>query len=70
MLFDAPLVEKPGRKSRRNIKELLQIYALRGLTLKEISSPQIMNRRISTLKRYAKIAGLEFPDYKPRRQKV
>lgn len=41
----------------------------RGYMLAELQHPQRMNRRLSTLKKWARRFKLAFPDYTPRSMK-
>lgn len=52
-------------KHQNQMRELLALYAGRGVTLAHISGGGIMNRKISTLKAYCRRYGISFPDYKP-----
>lgn len=55
------------RTSTRQIKELLRIYSERGLLLEDL--PRLLGRKRETLRRYAKLEGIAFADYKPRKLK-
>jgi len=70
MFPDMKDVEKPDTRYRRKVKAALEFYSARGLTLKHISDKKIMNRTVAVLKRHARIHGLSFPDYKPRKNKT
>ena len=49
------------------LHRLLGVYAEQGRTLESLSGAT--GRKVSTLKRHAKVAGAQFPDYRPRKDK-
>lgn len=49
--------------------ELLTRAKAQGMTLEQCASPLYMNRKVKTLRKWARRFGMEFPDYKPRKNK-
>ena len=54
---------------RKRMEALLRSYHKRGLTLAVCCDGKHLRRAKSTLKRYARMFGLSFSDYRPRRRR-
>lgn len=67
-LGNAPLLSTRSRK----FDELMRYFAKGGYPLTIVGDKQHLNRKISTLKKKARVLGLSFADYTPRqlRKKV
>ena len=64
-LFKSLETAKHLGSNRKRAHHALRIYSERGLTLKYISGPKILNKSLDTLKKYCREAGVKFPDYIP-----
>lgn len=49
------------------LHRLLGVYAEQGRTLESLGGAT--GRKVSTLKRHARVANVQFPDYRPRKDK-
>ena len=47
------------------VRAIMEHFASAGLTLATCADARHLNRSLSTLKRYAREQGLQFPDYVP-----
>lgn len=50
-------------------RELLLRAVEQGKTLEQCASPLYMNRSIRTIRKWARLFDIAFPDYKPRKRK-
>jgi hypothetical protein len=50
---------------RAKMGELMRRFSAAGVSLKVLSGPLYMGRKIGTLRRYARDFDLKFPDYVP-----
>ena len=64
-MFALPDSPKMLRTNRMRVKHALEIYSSRGITLKHLSEPKILNKSVSTLKKYCRDFQIKFPDYVP-----
>jgi hypothetical protein len=55
-----------GASHRQRMITILRHYAISGRKLADIARPQILNRSLTTLKRYCAQEWIAFPDWVPR----
>lgn len=65
-LIELPVTPPRGSRHKRNVEELLIRWHAQGYSLELCGDRRHLNRRPSTLQRYARRLGLSFPDYQPR----
>lgn len=56
--------DKVPRRSTKQIRELLKMYADQGRPIESLVP--LLGREAATLKKHARMIGLEFSDYRPR----
>src|SRR5262245_21680651 len=66
-MFEATLQLKPGHRER--MTEILRHYAKTGMPLAHVAKDHMLNRSLSTLKRYCSLGQIAFVDWVPLRMR-